>query len=156
MRSRNGASGSRTGDNCRSPSAGGVHLSIMIPLGTSMKAIRIGRALSAASAGVIASSMGSASAAPAPRKNARRGMDFLVRTIVHSPHLKWRALDDAENHGRPLMVFRRGLGHDLAQRRTIVRLDAATQRIGHEAFGERVDEQGALAHQDIAQARRSV
>src|SRR5712671_1447256 len=156
MRSRNCASGSRTGDSCKSPSAAGVHLSIMIPFGTSTNAIRIGRALSAASAGVIASSMGSASAAPAPRRNVRRGMDFLVISMAHSPHLKWRALDDAENYCRPSMVFRRSLGHDLAQHRMIVGLDAAPQRIGHEALRERVDEHGPLAEQHFAQARWSV
>src|SRR5712671_2546870 len=152
MRSRNCASGSRTGDSCKSPSADGVHLSIMIPFGTSMNAMRIGRALSAASAGVIASSMGSASAAPAPRKNVRRGMDFLVITMAHSPHLKWRASYDAENHGRPPMVFCRSLVDDLAQNRMVVGFNTAPQCIGHKALAERVDEQGLLAEQDIAQA----
>src|SRR5258705_12160758 len=131
MRSRNGASGSRIGDNCRAPPAAGVHLSIMIPFGTSMNAIRIGRALSAASAGVIASSTGSASAAPAPRKNVRRGMDFLVITMADSPHLKWRAFYDAENHGRPPIVFCRSLVDDLAQNRMVVRVNTAPQCIGH-------------------------
>ena len=64
-----------------------------------MNVIRIGRLLSADSAGVMASSTGSASAAPAPRSNVRRGMDFLVITIAGPPHLEWRAVDDAKNDG---------------------------------------------------------
>src|SRR5712672_3443498 len=133
MRSRNCASGSRTGDSCKSPSAAGVHLSIMIPFGTSTNAMRIGRALSAASAGVIASSTGSASAAPAPRRNVRRGLDFLVISMANSPHLKWGAFYDAEDHGWPPMVFGGCIGDDLTQRGMIIVFDAATQCIGHEA-----------------------
>src|SRR5438477_3514520 len=98
MRSRNGASGSRIGDRAKpAPSVAGVHLSIMMPLGTSMNDRRIGRAVAAAKAGVMASSTGRARAAPVPRRKARRGIDFLVITIACPPHLKRRALDDAEN-----------------------------------------------------------
>src|SRR5260370_42216285 len=100
MRSRNGASGSRIGVRAKSaPSVAGVHLSIMIPLGTSMNDMRIGRAVAAAKAGVMASSTGKARAAPVPRKKARRGMGFLVITLAFPPHFKRRALDDAENDG---------------------------------------------------------
>src|SRR5580658_8733061 len=101
MRSRNGASGSRIGVKAKSaPSVAGVHLSIMMPLGTSMKAMRTGRAVAVAKAGVMASSTGKASAAPVPRRKVRRGIDFLVTgNIACSPHLEWPALDDAENDG---------------------------------------------------------
>src|ERR1700681_2588579 len=105
MRSWKGASGSRIGVKAKpGPSVAGVHLSIMIPFGTSMNAMRTGRAVAAAKAGVMASSTGKARTAPVPRKKARRGMDFLVITIAHPPHLKWRALHDAENDGRPPLV----------------------------------------------------
>src|SRR6266404_5759947 len=105
MRSRNGSSGSRTRVSAKlAPSVAGVHLSIMIPLGTSMKDIRIGRLASAEKAGVMASSTGSASEAPAPRRNVRRGMDFLVIDIAGPPHLEWRAVDDAQNDGRPPII----------------------------------------------------
>src|ERR1700676_2503223 len=107
MRSRNCASGSRIGGRSKpAPSVAGVHLSIMIPFGTSMNDMRIGRAVSAAKAGVMASSTGKAKAAPAPRKKVRRGMDFLVITIAYPPHLERRAPDDAENDGRPPLVVR--------------------------------------------------
>src|ERR1700756_206269 len=101
MRSRNPASGSRIGVKAKSaPSVAGVNLSIMIPFGTSMNASRIGRAVGVAKAGVIASSKGRARLAPVPRKKVRRGIDFLVTgNIGCSPHLEWRALDDAENNG---------------------------------------------------------
>src|SRR5580765_4048073 len=106
MRSLNWASGSRTGVRAKpAPSVAGVHLSIMIPFGTSMKHMRIGCAVCAAKAGVMASRKGRARAAPAPRKKVRRGMDFLWITIAHTPHLKWRAFHDAENDGRPLLVI---------------------------------------------------
>src|SRR5579871_5336597 len=102
MRSRNCASGCRVGVSSKSaPSVLGVHspLRFMIPLGTSMNDMRIGRAFSTAKAGVMASNMGKARAAPAPRKKVRRGMDFLVTSIAHPPHLKRVALDDTENDG---------------------------------------------------------
>src|SRR6516162_9254249 len=158
MRSRNSASGSRTGVKAKSPpSFAGVHLSIMIPFGTSMNVIRIGRAVAAASAGVMASSTGSANAAPAPRRKVRRGMDFLVIiTIANPPHLKRDAFDDAENDGRPPLVIGGGHPRDLAKSGAIVWLHAATERIGQEPLGEGLHEQVPLAHQDIAQARRPI
>src|SRR5579871_1356031 len=100
MRSRKGSSGLRVGVISQfEPSALGVHslLRSKIPFGTSMKAIRIGRLVSAAKAGVIESSMGRAIAAPAPRKKVRRGMDFLEITIFSSPHLEGSAVHDAKN-----------------------------------------------------------
>src|SRR5579863_553155 len=101
MRSRNSASGSRTGVNAKlAPSVAGVNLSIMIPFGTSMNPSRIGRVVGVAKAGVMASSKGRARLAPVPRRKVRRGIDFLVTgDIGCSPHLEWHALDDAENDG---------------------------------------------------------
>src|ERR1700730_9670969 len=100
MRSRNPASGWRIGVNANSgPSVAGVNLSIMIPFGTSMNAMRTGRDVAVAKAGVIASTTGRARAAPVPRRKARRGIDFLEITIAYPPHLKWRAVDDTENNG---------------------------------------------------------
>jgi hypothetical protein len=70
---------------------------LKMPFGICMNAMRVGRVVSTANAGVIASNIGNASAAPAPRKNVRRGMDFLRITISHSPHLEWGAVDDAKD-----------------------------------------------------------
>src|SRR5216684_1340773 len=112
MRSRKASSGLRVGVISQSvPSVLGVHswFKLNMPFGTSKNAIRIGFAASTANAGVIASNMGRASVAPAPRKNVRRGMDFLRITIFHSPHLEWGAVDDTKNHGRPFLVVRRSI-----------------------------------------------
>src|SRR5580700_294473 len=132
MRSRNGASGSRIGVKAKSaPSVAGVHLSIMMPLGTSMKAMRTGRAVAVAKAGVMASSTGRASTAPVPRRKARRGIDFLeITTIAYPPHLKWRAVDDAENDRRPALVIGGCLTRDPAHDRAVVLLEAAAQGVG--------------------------
>src|ERR1044071_4905049 len=157
MRSLKSASGSSTGVSAKSaPSVAGVHLSIMIPFGTSMNDRRTGRAGSAANAGVMASSTGKARAAPVPRRNARRGSDFLVSIIACSPHLKRHAFDDAENDGRPAVVVGVGFTDDLAQNRTVVFLYAAAQRVGQEPLGERLDEKAFLVEQDLAQASRAV
>src|SRR5262249_49160949 len=138
MRSRNCASGCRTGVSSKSaPSFVGVHLSIMIPFGTSMNDRRIGRWVSADSAGVMASSTGKARVALAPRRKLRRGIDFLVIVnIAYPPHLEWRAVDDAENDGRPALIVRCGLAGDLANSRPVVRFHATAQGIGQEPLGE--------------------
>src|SRR5262245_38091 len=131
MRSLNWASGSSTGVRAKPvPSVAGVHLSIMIPFGTSTKHMRIGRAVCAANAGVMASREGRANAAPAPRKKVRRGMDFLKITIAHTPHLKWRAFYNSENDGGPALVIGCRFARDLANDRAIVLLDAAAERVG--------------------------
>src|SRR5215470_13120366 len=85
----------------RAPSALGAHsfLRFMIPFGTCMNPMRIGRAVSADRAGVMASSMGNARAAPEPRKKVRRGMYFLLITIAYPPHLERGAVDDPKNDG---------------------------------------------------------
>jgi hypothetical protein len=102
MRSLKSASGSRIRViSVSGPSALGAHsfLRFMIPFGTWMKPRRIGRAVSADRAGVMASSTGNASTAPAPRKKVRRGIYFLVITIAYPPHLERGAVDDPKNDG---------------------------------------------------------
>src|ERR1035438_5946032 len=65
----------------------------MMPLGTYTKAIRTGAfERVAASAGTMASRKGSATAVPMPRRNVRRGKDFLV-IIVELP-LCWSGSGD--------------------------------------------------------------
>src|SRR5205807_5123927 len=139
MRSRKASSGlSVCGISQPMPSVLGVHslFRSKIPFGTSMNAMRIGRLLSTAKAGVIASSMGNATTAPAPRKKVRRGMDFLKITIFCSPHLERSAVDDAKNNGRPLLVICGSFARDLPNNGVVIFFDAATQRIGQEPFGE--------------------
>src|ERR1700731_3586375 len=122
MRSRKGASGWSIGVSSKSaPTVLGVNspFRFMIPLGTSMNDMRIGRFASTAKAGVMASSTGKARAAPVPRKKARRGIDFLVITIAHPPHLKRVAFDDTENDGRPPLVIRRSVARDPANHRGV-------------------------------------
>jgi hypothetical protein len=89
MRSRNGARGSRTGVIGNPlPTTAGVHLSMMIPLGTAKKDRRFAPvALSAAdtNAGRIASSSGNANAVPAPRRKVRLGIAFLKTIMVSAP-----------------------------------------------------------------------
>ncbi len=102
MRSRKASSGLRVWVISQSaPSVFGVNswFRLKIPFGVCMNAMRIGRFVSTANAGVIAPSMGKAIAAPAPRRNVRRGMDFLRITIFDSPHLEWSAVDDVKNDG---------------------------------------------------------
>jgi hypothetical protein len=60
-----------------------------------MNAMRIGRLASWDNAGVMESKNGRATAAPAPRKKVRRGIDILRITIANPPHLEWGAVDDS-------------------------------------------------------------
>src|SRR5258705_7596112 len=138
------------------PSVLGVHslFKLKMPLGTSRNAMRIGRLASTARAGVIASSMGKAITAPAPRKNVRRGMDFLKITIFCSPHLERSAVYDAKNNGRPLLVVRGSFTRDLANNGVVVLFDAAAERISQEPLGEVFNEHSPLLHQELAQALR--
>src|SRR5580704_17736385 len=102
MLSLKGASGSSVRVISQSaPTVLGVHsfFKFMIPFGVCMNAMRIGRVVSAPNAGVMASSIGNASAAPAPRKKVRRGIDFLKITIVYPPHLERCTVDDTNNDG---------------------------------------------------------
>src|SRR6266567_7123075 len=159
MRSRKASSGLRVGVISQSvPSVLGVHswFKLNMPLGTSKNAMRIGFAASTANAGVIASNMGRASVAPAPRRNVRRGMDFLRITIFHSPHLEWGAVDDTKNLRRPFLVVRRRITHDFANNGVIVLFDATAERIGQQALGEILHEHVVLLHQNLPQAGRTV
>src|SRR5215475_8328542 len=90
----------------------------------------------AVAAGIIASSRGSAIAAPAPLRNVRRGIAFLVMNTTRSfliatrteardhifidssvAHLKRNALYDSENQrGQPISIFLR-IAKDLANGR---------------------------------------
>src|SRR5690348_6633636 len=159
MRSRNGSSGLRVGVISQLvPSVLGVHSPFKsnMPFGTSMKARRIGRFVSAAKAGVIASSMGRAIAAPAPRKNVRRGMYFLDITIFGSPHLEGSAVYDAKNNGRPGLVVGGSVTRDFANDGTVILFNAAAERVGQEPLSEIFNEHIALLDQHLAQAVRSV
>src|SRR6516225_204386 len=159
MRSRKEARGWRVCDSSQSvPTILGVNspFRFMIPLGTSMNDMRIGRAFSTAKAGVMASSRGSASAAPVPRKKARRGIDFLVITIAYPPHLEWAAINDTKNDGRPPLVVRRSFTHDPANDGGVVLLDAASEPVGQETLGEGLHKHLAFGDQDVAQAPWSV
>src|SRR3982750_465007 len=83
------------------------------------------------SAGTIASSSGKANVTPAPRRNVRRGMYFLVRItsallvrtccvlVGLGSHLKLRAADDAHHQRREPIVILRGVAHDRANRRHV-------------------------------------
>ena len=87
IRSLKAAKGSMIGVSSKLlPTAAGVHFSMIIPLGTVKNESRLAvlAAVSAgeANAGTIASNSGNASAVPAPRRNARRGMDFLNTSIT--------------------------------------------------------------------------
>src|SRR5712692_336240 len=121
VRSRNGSSGLRIiGNSNPPPSFAGTQYPGAIPWGTK---IPVKRVLGLAAvwarsvrAGTIASSNGNASMVPAPRRNVRRGMCFLVMNIVDRSwqltrsgslvrrrrfhvHLERRALDDARHQG---------------------------------------------------------
>src|SRR5690348_16591562 len=61
------------------PSSTTFQQAVSIPFGTYRNARRTGGFAEAASAGDIASSQGSAKAAPAPRKKVRRGKNFRLK-----------------------------------------------------------------------------
>src|ERR1700734_2996049 len=97
-------------------------------------------AASAVRAGIIASSKGSATAAPMPRKNVRRSRCFLVmnirsplflmtgrcnldragRRLRRSFHLERYALRDSHHYRREPVVVPLGVAHNLAYRRHVV------------------------------------
>src|ERR1035437_1084222 len=85
VRSRNGANAFMVELNSKAaPSPEGLQLDSMIPFGTYTKPKRtagLAAFVVPANAGTIASRNGSASTAPAPRKNARRGSCFRVTII---------------------------------------------------------------------------
>src|SRR5580658_3056924 len=79
----NGSRGASVGENENSvPEPTGVHLEGFTPFGMYRK-LSLGTALVvAAKAGVIASSIGKASVAPAARRKLRRSSDIFFRNIV--------------------------------------------------------------------------
>src|SRR5215475_5134869 len=90
MTTSDSRSGSRTlsvGDSSNPvPAAAGVHEGMSAPCGMYMNPVRIGLAASvfanAVAAGIIASSSGSASEAPMPRRNVRRGIESFEMNIT--------------------------------------------------------------------------
>src|SRR5262245_18849489 len=78
------------------PVAFGVQSLITMPLGTYVKERRTGdfaNRAGAANAGVIASSIGSATTAPMPFKKVRRGRCFRVTIIAGTPLRRWPSSD---------------------------------------------------------------
>jgi hypothetical protein len=109
----------------------------------------------AVAAGIIASSNGSESAAPALLSNFRRGIAFFVRNIAltlsllldtryftgwggflrfTAPHLKRSAFHDPENKRREAVSVLLGVIHDLANGRRIVVLNASAERERQKVF----------------------
>src|SRR5439155_15600013 len=106
-----------------------------------MKPIRFTAAAAsafAASAGIMASRSGSATVAPAPRRNDRRGIDSFLMNINVSfaigdssrpSHSKGRAADDAANERDEPIIVAGGIADNRANRRRIVVFDAAAERV---------------------------
>src|SRR5262245_57284103 len=103
--------------------------------------------LSPARAGTIPSSSGSASVAPTPRRNVRRGRCLWVMIIPYSkiPNSKFlvtcearkrRAPDDSEDERRPAIVVRRRVVHDSPDGWRIVVLQPASERVGQKPLGD--------------------
>src|ERR1700747_3760690 len=92
-----------------------------------------------AKGGGIESSRGRATAAPMPRRMARRDRDLLVMNILRrAPLLEWNAVDDTEDDGRETVVRR--MADDLADHGHVVRLEAAAECVGHQLLGHGTDE----------------
>src|SRR5215469_9747421 len=107
---------------------------------------------SAVRAGIMASSSGSAKAAPAPRNTVRRVKCFLLTNISMTPsslprgdllearllhldrfhlaRLELRRHDNPFDNRRKPVVVARSILHDLADLRHVIVLNAAAQRIG--------------------------
>src|ERR1700733_16324968 len=117
----------------------------------------------ATAAGIIASSNGSATTAPTPRRTVRRDKCFLVRNIMSNPlahsvryqhlshlhvrlggaltggyllHLKSRTRDDTYQDRREAIVVGGRGAHDPSHRRHVVIIERAAERIGHQITGE--------------------
>src|SRR5215813_6067120 len=119
----------------------------------------------AAKAGTMLSKNGSATAAPAPRKNVRRPRcSFLIimtrvpsweifRRGQGSRHslLERHAFDNTQNKRRPTIVVCRRLMHDRPFRRHVVILGAAAQSIGQQFVDESADEFLAAGQQQFTQ-----
>src|SRR5215475_15104534 len=98
-------------------------------------------------AGIIASSSGSPTATPAPRRNVRRDKCFLVmniigslitRNLLRSPHLERRAVNDTQHDRRKLVIVLGRNPDDLPYGRHIVILEFAPQREHHHLFRKRL------------------
>src|SRR5262245_4308314 len=85
-------------------------------------------------AGIIASSSGSPTATPAPRRNVRRDKCFLVMNIIgsliarnlfRSPHPELRAVNDTQHDRRKLVVVLGRIADDLPDGGHIVILEFA-------------------------------
>src|SRR5262245_26740991 len=119
---------------------------------------RAGVSAIAVAAGTIASSSGSARAAPAPRRNVRRGNAFLVITMWRSPvsslarggcrgdrhlaatgppHLERRAVHDPGHDRGPSIIRGTSIADDRANDRHIRVLEAASERVGEQLLRER-------------------
>src|ERR1035438_4289803 len=105
------------------------------------------------------SSSGSDRATPAPRRNVRRGMCFLVINLMNAIssllfhrsegralfrrsllHLKRGTIDYAVNQiGKPEPA-RLGVSDDLPDRRNIVVFEAPSERVRHQLFRHHADE----------------
>src|SRR5580692_11593798 len=101
---------------------------------------------SAVAAGIIASSSGRASVAPAPRSTVRRDRCFFVRNMVNpsvglsswavSLHAEGIARDDAGHDGREPVVLIRGPANHGTHLRHIVIPELPPEGIHHELFGQ--------------------
>src|SRR6266540_5448237 len=124
---------------------------------------------SAVAAGTIDSSSGSASAAPAPRSTARRGMCFFVINIsapdgeaqglrvtelmrragadgcLHV-HLKRLAPDDRRDDGRESIRCARGVTDDRSHERHVLIVDTPAKRIDEQLFSHDADELILIPH----------
>src|SRR5918993_1414205 len=100
----------RGNSNCV-PVCFGVQSSIIMPFGVYTNTSRTGAfacaRARAANAGTIASSHGSATVAPTPLKNVRRGrcLPVMIMALLPAYDLKWRAVDDAhQQRGEPVVI----------------------------------------------------
>src|SRR4029450_329036 len=108
-------------------------------------------------AGIIASSSGKASTAPAPRRNVRRGRAFFVTIMglssLATPHFKRRTLDDSQNQLREAIVIVPGLADDFADGGRVISLDAPSESIGQKLLGQRAHEELRAGEQGLLQTR---
>src|SRR5437016_9769592 len=90
--------------------------------------------------GSMASRNGSDIVAPSPRRTVRRGSD-LVRNAMSifsliGPHQKSGTLDNPKDQRRPAVLLRRRVADDFANRRLVVVIKPASDRIGQQLFGQ--------------------
>src|SRR5262245_60807603 len=172
--SLNGASGASVGVSSKAaPSAAGVHCSMTMPFGTYITPNRvIGFAAvfwSAVNDGTMASSSGSASVAPMPRRTVRRGIAFLVISMalllrrsrcgsravlrpVRRAHGKRCARSDANNDRRPAIAVTRSVARDAPHRGLVARVQASSERVGQQLLRERTREVFLMAGDEPSQS----